>query len=109
MHGDADLFQQGIGATAALSHGNDIDEIHGEQQVLTNGQGRNQLKKLEHDADVGAAPSSQPTFIELMHLSTIDGDRAAVGMVYSGQHVQQGGFTAAGFADDGNECVFDDL
>ncbi len=100
MLADADLVQQLLGAKLALVLRDDFDEIHRQQHVFENGQRRNQLEELEHDADVLAAPACQRTLVERVDINAVDHHRALARVIDACEHIEQGRFAAAGLADD---------
>ncbi len=97
------MLQQLHGAFFTLAWGVNIAKIHGEHDVFHDGQHRQELEKLEDDAQLAAAPDSHLVFAEVMHGGAIHPDFAGGGPVDAGDHVDQGGFAGAGFADDANE------
>ncbi len=78
-------------------------EIHGQHDVLGNGEGRQQLKELEDHPDVAAAPLGQLALLERLNGRISDQDLALRGPVDPRDHVHQGGLAASRFADDRHE------
>jgi hypothetical protein len=78
-------------------------EVHGQDDVLQQVEGGQELEELEDDAHVYATPEGQFIFAHGDEGTAVDEDIAAGGVVYAGDHVEQGGFAVAGFADNGDE------
>ena len=68
------------------------------QDMLSNIQVADEVIELEHIAQVLAALLGEPLFAHVPELVAADGDVAAVGAVDAADDVQQGGFAAAGGA-----------
>jgi hypothetical protein len=55
--------------------------------------GRNQMERLEYDADLAAAKARQRVFVESIERGAIDHHLSAVGTLQSRHHHQKGGFS----------------
>ena len=68
-----------------------------------------QLKELEDDSHIAAPPASQLVFVHFMDGGAVHQNFADRGTVDAGDHVQQGGFATARFADDADKFARTDL
>ena len=84
-------------------------EIHRQHDVLDDRDHWEQLKELEDNAEILSSPARHLVFVQLMRARSIDPDFASGGAVNAGNHVQQGGFAAARFADNADEFACVDL
>ena len=82
-----------------------VAEVHGQHDVLDTGEHGQELEELEDDADVAPAPLGHGTFAQVVDGRAVDEDLAARGPVDAGDHVDERGFAAAGFADHGDELA----
>ena len=103
MLGDADQFKQVHGARFAFLGIEHVAEIHRDHHVLQHGERGQQLKELEHHTDLLAAPLGHLAFAELTDRNTADQHLPLGRAVDAGEHVDQGGLAAAGFADHGDK------
>jgi hypothetical protein len=101
--GDADLGEQVQGDGPATPGGDRAAEVHREDDVLGDGQRRQQLEELEHQADGAAPPGREARLAQGVHVGAGDTHRAAGRAVDAGQQVEQGRLAAAGAADDRHE------
>jgi hypothetical protein len=84
-------------------------EVDGEDNVLEDGEGGEELEELEDDADVGAAPASEFVLAHVVDRLTSDEDLAAGRAVDAGDQVKQSGFPGAGGTDDADELALVDV
>ena len=70
---------------------------------------REELEKLEHDAEVAATPERQLVLAQVSEVGPGHAHAAGGGSVKAGDQVEQGGFAAAGFAKDGDAIAGGDL
>ncbi len=75
------------------------------RHVLQRGHGRNQMERLEHDADGVAAQAGQGILAHARDLVPVQHDAAGRGALQPGQHHQQAGLSGAGGADQGDRLA----
>jgi hypothetical protein len=109
MLGHLDLIEQSHGALGSLACRVHIAEVHRQHHVFDDRERRQQLKELEDDAEVAAAPRGHLALAEGVDRHIADEHRACGGAVDAGDHVDQGRFAAAGLADDRHELAALDL
>src|SRR3990172_2963291 len=105
----ADPLEQAQGAPLPLGRWVHLAKVHRQHDVLEQSEHGEQLKELEDDAQVAAAPDGHVTLAELVDVSVAYAHRAAARMVDAGQHVDQSRFTAARAAHDADELALVDL
>ena len=80
----------------------DAGQLQRHRDVFQRRHGRDQVERLEHDADMAAAEARQRVFVERVQIFAGHRDRAGVGALQPGHHHQQRGFARAGRADEAN-------
>ena len=103
MIGHADALEQRHGVLGALGRGVAPAVIHGQQDVLDGSEGGQELEELEDDAHRTAAPDGDLLLAEGMDGDARNEHLARGWAVDAGDDVDQRGFAAAGFADDGDK------
>ena len=76
----------------------DFDVAHG-------GEGGEKVEALEDEADLGAAHFGALGVGEFGEVGAVDEDRAGGGVGEAAEDVEEGGFSGAGGADDGDELA----
>ena len=61
---------------------------------------------MEHDAQITTAPDGHLTFTQLVDGGIADPDTARGRVVDAGEHIDQGGLSAAGFANYADKFAF---
>ena len=97
------IFSNSIARSGRSLDRVDIAVIHRQHGVFQQGQRRKQLEKLEHNPCIAAAPYRAFAFRHFVNILPADDHFAGGGVVNPGQHVQQGRFAAARFADNGHK------
>jgi hypothetical protein len=98
-----DLFEEELGAGAALAGRVQAAEVHRQHDVLDQRERRQELEELEDDPDVAAAPLGQLRLAERVHRRLADGHAAGGRPVDARDHVQQRGLSAARFPHQRNK------
>ena len=83
-------------------------EFQRHRDILQRRHGRNQVKRLEHDADLAAAKACQRVLVEGIERGTADHHFSAVRTLQSRHHHQQGGFSRTGGADQADRFTWSD-
>ena len=104
------LFQQGLDAQGLRQGGQPPHHLlvllprqhQGEQDIVPEGEGVQQVEVLEHEAQVIPAEGGQLLFPEADQIPPAQQDGAVGGLIQSGQDVQQGGLAGAGLAHNGH-------
>ena len=109
MFKDVDLLQKLQGTLALLARVISVCKIHGEHDVLENGQRWKEFKSLEDHANIGPTPAGSSFRIELMQGMISNPDLTGTQAIETGDHIDQGGFAAAGFSSDHREITAVDL
>jgi hypothetical protein len=95
--------EQFHGALLAFAAGPQAAEIHRQDDVFQDRERRHQLEELEHHPGIPTAPFGQSAFRKVMQRFAPRPDLTRRRPVDAGEHIQQRGFTAAGFPDHGPE------
>ena len=82
----------------------DAGQFQRHRHVLQRGHGRDQVERLEHDADMAAAEARQRVLVERAQVLAGDRHRAGVGPLQPGHHHQQRRFARAGRPDQA-DCL----
>ncbi len=98
-------FDPGEGFEGGFSGVGGAGEQEGEFDVFGDGEGGEELEILEDEADFVAAEGGELGVVEVGGDSAVDGDGAGRGEVHGAGEVEQGGFTAAAAADEGDELA----
>ena len=75
----------------------------GQQDVVLQGKGVQQIKVLEHKAQVLPPEGRQLRLPDVGQVAAVEFHLAPGGLVQGGQNVQEGGFAGAGLTHDGHE------
>jgi hypothetical protein len=102
--GEADAGEQGIYAGAPLGGGHP-DELQRELDVFRRCEGGQEVEKLKNGADLFAADEVERIGGELIDAAVEEGDGAAVWAINPAETVEEGGFTAARGAGEGNAAT----
>lgn len=102
--GKADLTQNLLSSFADLVL-TSADQFQGQADVLKYGQGGDQVEKLEDEADIPAAEEGALFLVELGERLPVHLDSTAVWLIYTANQVQQGTFSAAALAQNGDELA----
>ena len=97
---DADEFVAGV-----LLRIGDAGELQRHRDVFQRRHGRNQMERLEHDADLAAAKARQRVLVERIEILAGDGDRAAIGPLQPRHHHQQRGLARTRRSDQANRLA----
>lgn len=81
-------------------------QLQGQHHVLQGIEAVEQLERLEDEAHMLGADSGALVFVQCAQAATGQGDLTAAGQVETGQQAEQGGFSGAGTADDGQAVAF---
>ena len=77
-------------------------QLRRQHDVLQRGESRDQVKRLEHEADAVAANFGAAFFVERAQIVSVEHDPAAAGQIQTGHKAQQRGFSRPRRADDGD-------
>ena len=80
-------------------------EHEGQEDVVADGEGIQQVELLEHEAEVLAAEGGHLALAHGGHVPPGEQHLAAGGRIESGEDVEQGGLAGAGLAHDGDELA----
>jgi hypothetical protein len=103
--GHLHLVQQRHGPAGPLAARVGVAEVHGQHDVLEDGQCGQQLEELEDHPHVLAAPDRHLPLAQGVDGRVADQHLAGGGPVDAGDHVDQGGLAAARLADHGHELA----
>ena len=84
-------------------------ELQRQQQVLGYGQGRDQVERLEEEADVAAPEPGPGGLVERVQSDSVDADRAAVGPVEPAEQVEQGRLAGAAAPEQHDQLAAGDV
>ena len=90
---------------ALISLGNQGRNHH----VFKRGELRQQLMKLEDEADVFTAETRELATIEFQDVVSGNGERTGIGFVERSHNLQQGGFTSTAGTDNADHFAFPDV
>ena len=79
----------------AISRVGIAGEFQRHRDVFQRRHGRDQVKRLEHDADLAAAEAGQRVLVEGIERRAVDHHLSAIGAFQPRHHHQQGGFARA--------------
>jgi hypothetical protein len=100
--GEADIFESGGYAAAALRGGESLDEER-VLDVFGGGEDRDKVEGLKDEADLLAAENRGLRRAEAGGVCALDEDAAGGGLVNAADEVEEGGFSAATGARDGEK------
>ena len=100
--GEPDRGELALGARISVAHAGEF-ERHGD--VFQRRHGRDQVKRLKHDADIAAAKARQRVLVEPAEVRAGHHDRAGVGALEAGHHHQQRRFARARRTDQADRLA----
>ena len=80
-------------------------DLHGNENILIRGQGRNEMKRLKDEADLLTPQRGQSIFSDIGYRLIVDSDLPRGWRVEAGNQAQQGRLSAAGRACDRYELA----
>ena len=83
----------------------DAGDLQRHRDIFQRRHGRDEVERLEYDADIAAAKARQCVLVEPAEVFACDDDAAGVGPLKSGHHHQQGRFAGAGRADQADRLA----
>ena len=87
---EADLRQFRRGAPRSIGVAGEFER---DRDIFQRRHGRDQVKRLEHDADLAAAKARQRVLIEGIESGAVDHHLSAIGTLQSRHHHQKRGFS----------------
>ena len=101
---EPDALQQLAGARDALGV-RAIVQIERQQQIFLDGQQRDQVEELEHEADVAAAKARARLLVERGEVRAVDEHRPGGGPIDARDHVEQRRLAGAAAADEHDDLA----
>jgi hypothetical protein len=105
--GEANEVEEFVGAVAGFA-AVPATEVEGEGDVFFAGEGGEEVKELEDEADFVAADAGEVVIGEPGEADAVDGDMAGGGGVESADEVEEGGLAGAGGSDEGDHFALGD-
>ena len=93
--GHADSFEQGRHPRAAFGS-RDSQQLERKFHVLARAQRGQEVKELEHRAEMATADLGQPIAVQIVEAQPIKLDAAGLGPIHTSEKVEQGGFSGSG-------------